>query len=81
MPRYYFHLSDQRCVTDPYGTLLPGKSAALSHALAVARELMFNSPGMLGKQWSAWTMLVNDKEGKVILALPLSEVPGGTTRH
>ena len=43
MPRYYLHLSDERCVTDPYGTVLPDKNAALSHALVVARELMFNS--------------------------------------
>jgi hypothetical protein len=81
MPRYYFHLSDKRCVTDPYGTMLPDKDAALSHALVVARELMFNSTGMLGMRWSAWTMLVNDKAGKRIFALPFSEVPQGTTRH
>jgi hypothetical protein len=81
MPRYYFHLFDQRCVSDPYGTVLPDENAALSHALTVARELMFNSTGMLGKRWCTWTMLVNDKGGKRILALPFSEVPEGTTRH
>jgi Domain of unknown function (DUF6894) len=52
MPRYYFHLSNKRCVTDPYGTVLLDKKAAMSHALVVARELMFNSPGMLGQRWS-----------------------------
>ena len=81
MPRYYFHLSGGRFVTDPYGTVLPDQTEALSHALAVAHELMFNSTGMLGRRWSAWTMLVNDKDGKSILALPFSEVPEGTTRH
>jgi hypothetical protein len=45
MPRYYFHLSNKRCVTDPYGTVLLDKNAAMSHALVVARELMFNSTG------------------------------------
>ena len=54
MPRYYFHLSNKRCVTDPYGTVLVDKNAAMSHALVVARELMFNTPGILGKRWSAW---------------------------
>ena len=81
MPRYYFHLSDKRCVTDPYGTVLLDKNAAISHALVVARELMFNSAGMLGHRWSAWTMLVIDKDGKNVLTLPFSEVPEGLTRH
>jgi hypothetical protein len=77
MPRYYFHLSDKRCVTDPYGTVLLDQNAAMGHALAVARELMFHSTGMLGHRWSAWTMLVKDKDGKNVLTLPFSEVPDG----
>jgi hypothetical protein len=32
MPRYYFHLSNKRCVTDPYGTMLIDKDAAMTHA-------------------------------------------------
>jgi hypothetical protein len=81
MPRYYFHLSNKRCVTDPYGTVLVDKDAAMSHALVVAHELMFNSAGILGNRWSTWTMLVKDKDGKTVLALPFSEVPTGTARH
>jgi len=81
MPRYYFHLSNKRCVTDPYGTVLLDKDAAMTHALVVARELMFNSSGMLGQRWSGWTMLVKDKDGKNVLTLPFSEVPEGLTRH
>lgn len=81
MPRYYFHLSSKRGVTDPYGTVLPDKNAAMSHALVVARELMFNSTGMLGHRWSAWTMSVKDQDGKEVLMLPFSEVPEGMTRH
>jgi hypothetical protein len=49
--------------------------------LAVARELMFNSTGILGHRWSHWTMLVKDKDGKNVLTLPFSEVPDGMTRH
>jgi hypothetical protein len=75
MPRYYFHLSDKRLVTDPYGTVLLDKNAAMSHALVVARELMFNSTGMLGQ--GAWTMLVKNKDGKNVLTLPFSECPKG----
>jgi hypothetical protein len=81
MPRYYFNLSNKRCVTDPYGTMLHDKNAAMGHALAVARELMFNSTGMLGHRWSAWIMLVKDNEGRNVLTLPFSEVPEGLTRH
>jgi hypothetical protein len=47
MPRYYFHLSDKRCVTDPYGTVLIDKDAAMAHALVVARELSSTAPGCL----------------------------------
>jgi hypothetical protein len=57
------------------------QNAAMSHALVVARELMFNSTGMLGHRWSTWTILVMDKDGKKILTLPFSEVPEGMTRH
>jgi hypothetical protein len=53
----------------------------MTHALVVARELMFNSSGMLGQRWSAWTMLVKDADGKNVLTLPFSEVPEGMTRH
>ena len=81
MPRYYFHLSNKHRVTDPDGTVLLDKSAAMSHALAVARELMLNSNGILGQRWSAWTMFVKDEGGKDVLRLPFSEVPEGMTRH
>jgi hypothetical protein len=81
MPRYYFHLSNKHRVTDPYGTVLLDKNAAMSHALVVAHELMLNSTGILGQRWSAWTMFVKDKDGKNVLRLPFSEVPEGTTRH
>jgi hypothetical protein len=81
MPRYYFHLFNKRRVTDPYGTVLLDKNAAMGHALAVAQELMLNSTGILGMRWSAWTILVKDQQGKHVLALPFSEVPAGTARH
>ena len=61
--------------------MLLDKNAAMSHALVVAHELMFNSTGMLGERWSAWTMLVKDRDGKNVLTLPFSEVPEGLTRH
>jgi hypothetical protein len=75
MPRYFFHMVDKQTVTDPYGTVLVNKGAALAHAMHVARELMFKRSGMLGKRWSTWTMRVNDKDGKTVHTIPFSELP------
>lgn len=60
MPTYYFHLSDDDKLSDADGTNLTDLSEARSHAFAVARELMFRSPGMLDEDWSRWTMVVHD---------------------
>jgi hypothetical protein len=39
-----------------------------SHAVGVARELMFNSQGMLDRDWSWWRMSVNDNEGNELFS-------------
>jgi hypothetical protein len=75
MPRYFFDMIDTQSVTDPYGTVLVNKGAALAHAMQVARELMFKRSGMLGQEWSTWTMRVNDKDGKTVHTIPFSELP------
>jgi hypothetical protein len=81
MPRYYFHVYNRVALTDPDGTVLAHKKAALIHALHVARELMFKRPGMLGQPWSAWTMRVNDKNGKTIHTIPFADLPEKDTKH
>jgi hypothetical protein len=81
MPRYHFHVSNRVRITDPYGTVLPDTKSALVHALQVARELTFKRTGMLGQPWAAWTMRVNDKDGKTIHTIPLAELPEGSTEH
>jgi hypothetical protein len=81
MPRYHFHVFNRVRVTDPYGTLLPNDKSALIHALQVARELMFKRTGMLGQPWTAWTMRVNDQDGKTIHSIPFGELPEGNNKH
>jgi hypothetical protein len=67
-------------IIDPDGTVLSNSKAALIHGLQVARELMFKRPGMLGQPWSAWTMRVNDKDGKTIHT-SFADVPENNTKH
>ena len=81
MPRYFFHVSNRVRITDPYGTFLSDKNSALAHALEVARELKFKRKGMLGQPWSAWTMRVNDKNGRTIHTIPFGDLPEGETKH
>jgi hypothetical protein len=55
MPMYYFHLRDDETVPDIDGTDLSNASEARTHAIGVARELMFKSRGMLNHNWAYWT--------------------------
>ena len=72
MPMYYFHLHDQERIVDAEGTDLANVAAARAHATGVARELTFNSPGMLQREWSAWTMSVQDAQGNVLFSFPMA---------
>jgi hypothetical protein len=69
MPMYYFHLRDHKTLSDVDGTELVDASEARSHAIGVARELMFNSSGMLDRNWSRWRMSVNDDDGNELFSL------------
>jgi hypothetical protein len=64
MPMYYFHLRDHKTLFDVDGTEFVDAAEARSHAIGVARELIFNRNGMLGRDWSRWRMSVNDDDGK-----------------
>jgi hypothetical protein len=66
---------------DPDGTVLTNGNSAFIHALQVVRELMFKRTSMLGQPWSAWTMHVNDKNGKMIHTIPFTDLPEGNTKH
>jgi hypothetical protein len=73
MPMYYFHLSNDKNVLDVDGTDLADVAAARSHAFGVARELTFQSEGLLDQDWSRWRMVVHDDGGIELFSLPLSD--------
>jgi hypothetical protein len=58
------------------GTVLADTESAHVHGLQVIRELMFKRTEMLGQPWSAWTMHVNDKNGKAIHRLQFQDLQG-----
>jgi hypothetical protein len=81
MPLYYFNAVDRVHLTDPDGTELINHQSAFLHALQVVRELTFMRTEMLGHPWSAWTMRVNDKDGKMIHTIPFTDLPETNTKH
>ena len=74
MPTYYFHLRNSDTIADTDGTELDDDAAARAHAVDVARELMFNSEGMLDTDWSRWSMAVQNENGEELFSIPFTEV-------
>jgi hypothetical protein len=74
MPMYYFHLRDDKTLSDVDGTEFVDASEARSHAVGVARELMFNSHGMLDRDWSWWRMSVNDDDGNELFSFRMVDL-------
>jgi hypothetical protein len=70
---YYFHLRNNENLTDVDGTELVDLEAARDHADGVAQELMFKSDGMLGEDWSRWTMVVHDGDGLELFSFLMSD--------
>jgi hypothetical protein len=74
MPVYYFHLRDEVTIADSEGTDLSDLAAARDHAAGVARELMFNSTGLLHQKWADWTMSVRDDSGVELFSFKLIDL-------
>ncbi len=74
MPMYYFHLRNKDTIEDIDGTDLPDVDAAREHANGVARELTFKSSGILGEDWSNWSMVVHDGDGVEMFSFEMSDV-------
>lgn len=74
MPMYYFDLRDTDIINDVDGTELADIEAAREHADTVARELTFKSSGILGEEWSKWSMVVNDHDGLELFSFEMSDV-------
>jgi hypothetical protein len=81
MPRYYFNVANRVRLGGPDGTVLDNTEMAFVHALQVVRELMFRRSEMLGQPWSAWTMRVNDKDGKTIHTISSTDLPESDSKH
>ena len=74
MPMYYFHMRDHDKLTDVDGTDLPDDEAARAHARAVVQELKSQSKGMLGREWSLWSMAVHDADDVELFSFPFTAV-------
>ena len=74
MPMYYFHVRDRETITDTDGSELADDAAARDHARGVVQELKFQSRGMLGRDWSAWSMTVHDADNVELFAFPFDDV-------
>lgn len=74
MPMYYFHLNDNEKIEDVDGTELINVDAARNHADVVARELMFKTTGILGEEWSKWSMVVQDSDGLELFSMKMGDV-------
>ena len=79
MPMYYFHLYDDVPILDDDGTDLINLAAARDHAAGVARELTFNSEGLMDELWSNWTMKVHDDAGTELFSLVMSDFKSGNS--
>ena len=77
MAMYYFHLYNDVPLRDDDGTDLMDVTAARDHAAGVARELTFRSQGLMGQEWSSWTMRVYDDEGTEQFSLAMSDFKVG----
>jgi hypothetical protein len=48
-------------------------SAMTQSADGVVQELMFKSTGILGEEWSKWTMVVHDGDGLELFSFLMSD--------
>jgi hypothetical protein len=76
---YYFNLYDDVSILDDNGTNLINLAAARDHAAGVARELTFNSVGLMEQNWSKWTMRVHNDEGAELFSLVMSDFHSGNS--
>lgn len=70
MPRYYFHLLDERTailVRDPVGASLPNVNQATREAIGLARDIARHQ-----LHGSAWQVVVVDANEDIVLRVPLS---------
>lgn len=69
MPRYYFHVHDDKTVLDEEGTELADVAAARAEAVIGARDIMCDQLRR-GQLNLAYWLEVEDDQGRHILTLP-----------
>jgi hypothetical protein len=73
MPLYYFRLTDGKQVLDNHeGVDLPGDAAALTDAVALARNLQHGG-AMPGWDWAGWFVRIVDQQGRQVDEVPIAD--------
>jgi len=75
MPRFYFHVDDDRTVLDQEGTDLPDVEAARHEAITTAGEMLQDGSGYViwsGKPWRMWITDQPSAESKPLFTLRFS---------
>jgi hypothetical protein len=61
MPRFYFHVDDNRTTLDQEGTVLPDIEAARQESITAAGEMLRNGSGHVIWGGKPWRMRVTDQ--------------------
>jgi hypothetical protein len=73
MPRYLFRLTNGTQVLDNHeGLDLPGDAAALTNALALARDLNHGA-AMPGWNWDGWFVKIINEQGHEVDQVPIAD--------
>ena len=75
MPRFYFHVEDDRTTLDQEGIVLPDIEAARQEAITAAGEMLRNGSGKVvwgGKPWRMWVTDRPDAKSKPLFTLRFS---------
>ncbi|MCX7306602.1 MAG: hypothetical protein NTZ72_01035 [Afipia sp.] len=67
MPRFFFHLTDgKRTFTDANGVELSNRAAARAYLSSHIRELRGTLSENGIHDWSEWSVMLSDEEGKTL---------------
>jgi hypothetical protein len=73
MPLYFFRLTSGKQVLDNHqGVDLPGDAAALTDAVALARDLQHGAT-MPGFDWTGWFVTIVDQQGRQVDEVPIAD--------
>ena len=79
MPRYYFHIEDDRTELDRVGVELADLAAARDEAVRAAGEILRDGTAeslWSSKPWRMWVTQSRDPKGKTLFTLRFSATEG-----